>query len=199
MSKKELFKNLLIFTQGSLMISMTKLGEFLETSSSKYCKVHSELKQFERFNSHLPARIIQLEYNAVTNSQYSRRETIKLKHGSAERKDVLEENICKVLLLTGVNIIPDGFHCCHHLKRLDRVIAKLKSCKHKQSIMFNCKNLRTKYLEINSLNFWEDFLLVKVYFIKISSLYINPNNLWVPERCTLPGFSVSIPYKCIIS
>ena len=92
MSKKELFKNLLIFTQGSLMISMTKLGEFLETSSSKYCKVHSELKQFERFNSHLPARIIQLEYNAVTNSQYSRRETIKLKHGSAETKDVLEEN-----------------------------------------------------------------------------------------------------------
>ena len=48
--------------------------------------------------THLLARIIQLERNAVTNSQYSRREAIELNPVPADiTEDVLEENICKAL------------------------------------------------------------------------------------------------------
>ena len=44
----------------------------------------------------------------VTNSQYSRRETIELNLVPADiTEDVLEENICKALSLTGVNIVPN--------------------------------------------------------------------------------------------
>ena len=70
---------------------------------SKYNKVYSELQQCKSYNSHLLTRIIQLERNAVTNSQYSRRETIELNPVPAEiHEDVLEDSICKALSLTGV-------------------------------------------------------------------------------------------------
>ena len=44
----------------------------------------AELQQCKTFNPHLLTRIIQLECNTVTNSQYSRRETIELNPVSAD-------------------------------------------------------------------------------------------------------------------
>ena len=87
-------------------------------------------------NSHLLTRIIQLERNAVTNSQYSRRETIELNPVPADiTEDVLEENICKALSLTGVNIVLNDLHTCHRMKTTDRVIVKFKCCKQKNYVM----------------------------------------------------------------
>ena len=63
---------------------LTDLSERFNKVTSKYDKVYSELQQCKSFNSHLLARIIQLERNAVTNSQYSRRETIKLNPAPTE-------------------------------------------------------------------------------------------------------------------
>ena len=49
-----------------------------------------------------------MERNAVTNSQYSRRETIELNPVPAEiHEDVLEDSICKALSLTEVNVVPE--------------------------------------------------------------------------------------------
>ena len=45
-----------------------KFNEFV----SKYDEVNSELLQYKKCNSHLMSRVIQLEQNAVANSQYSR-------------------------------------------------------------------------------------------------------------------------------
>ena len=59
----------------------TKLSNLEEKFNDfllKYGNLNSELQQCKKFNSHLLTRIIQLECNAVTNSQYSRRETIEL-------------------------------------------------------------------------------------------------------------------------
>lgn len=50
-------------------------GNFNELTS-KYGKVYPELQQCISFNSHLLTEIIQLESNAVTNSQYSSIETL---------------------------------------------------------------------------------------------------------------------------
>ena len=65
------------------------------------------MQQCKSFNSHLLNRIIQLDRNAVTNSQYSRRETIEVNHVHAEIQDVLEASVCKALSLTEVNIAPE--------------------------------------------------------------------------------------------
>ena len=94
---------------------------------SKYGNVNSELQQCKRFNSHLLTRIIQLEHNAVTNSQYIRKETIELNPMPADiTEDVLGESICKALSLTGVNVVPNDLHVCHRMKRTDRVIVEFK-------------------------------------------------------------------------
>ena len=72
-------------------------------------KVYSELQQCKSFNPDLLTRIIQLESNTVTNSQYSRRETIELNPVPAEiHEGILEESICKALSLTGVNVVPEN-------------------------------------------------------------------------------------------
>ena len=120
----------------------------------KYDNVNSELQQCKKFNSHLLTRIIQLECNAVTNSQYSRRETIELNPVPADiTEDVLEENICKALSLTGVNVVPNDLHACHRMKRTDRVIVKFKCRKQKNSVMYKRKNLGNKSQEHSNLKF----------------------------------------------
>lgn len=68
-----------------------------------------------------------MECNAVIDSQYSRGETIASNPVPAEIKDdLLEEYICKALLLTGGNIIPDYLQDCHWMKMLEKVTVKLK-------------------------------------------------------------------------
>ena len=84
------------------------MSEEFNESSSKYNKVHSELQQSKMFNSHLLTKVIQLERKAVTYSKYSRRETIELNRVPANiAEDILEENVCKASLLTGVNLNPN--------------------------------------------------------------------------------------------
>ena len=107
-----------------------KFNDFL----SKYNSVNSELQQYKKLNSHLLTRTIQLEHNVVTNSQYSRRETIELNPVPADiTEDVLEENIYKTLSLTGVNVVPNDLHAYHQMKRTDRVIVKFKCRKQKHN------------------------------------------------------------------
>ena len=68
-----------------------------------------------------------MERNTVTNSQYSRRETVKLNPVPAEiHKDSFEESIFKALSLTGVNVVLEYLHACHRMKKSGRVIVKFK-------------------------------------------------------------------------
>ena len=100
--------------------------------------------------------IIQLGRNAVTNSQYSRREKTEVNPVPAEiQDDVLETSICKALSLTGVNAAPGDLHTCHRMKRSDRVIIQFKCRKQKQSVMYKHKNLGTKSQEFLNLTLWE--------------------------------------------
>ena len=46
-------------------------------------------------------------------------------------EDILEENICKALSLTGVNVNSNDLQACHRMKRTDRAIAKFKCRKQK--------------------------------------------------------------------
>ena len=102
-------------------------SSFVNDINTKLTKVNSELQQCKKFNSHLLTRIIQLEGNAVRNSQYSRSEAIELHPVPADiTEDVLEESICKALSLTGGNLVLNDLHACHQMKRTDRVLVKFK-------------------------------------------------------------------------
>ena len=117
MSKEKLIQELTDVNSSFVNDIKTKLSNLEGTFNnflSKYDNVNSELEQCKKFNSHLLTRIIQLQRNAVTNSQYSKRETMELNPVPADiTEDVLEENICKALSLTGVNVVPNDLHACH--------------------------------------------------------------------------------------
>ena len=68
-------------------------------------------------------------------------------------EDVLEENICKPLSLTGVNVVPNDLHACHRMKRSGRVIVKFKCRKQKNYVMCKRKNLGNKSQELSNLKF----------------------------------------------
>ena len=157
MSKEELIQELSDINSSfvnDINAKLTGLSEKFNEFTSKYDKVYSELQQCKSFNSHLLDRIIQLEHNAVTNSQYSRRETFEVNPVPAEiQDDVLEASVCKGLSLTGVTVAPEDLHACHRMKRLDRVIIKCKCRKQKQSAMYKRKNLGTKSQELSNLKF----------------------------------------------
>ena len=113
-------------------VKVSDLTETFNEFTSKYDGVCFELQQCKSFNSHLLTRIILLERSVVTDSWYSRRETIELNYVPAEiQEDVSEESVCKALSLTGVNVVPEDLHAFHRMKRSDRLIVKLKCCKQK--------------------------------------------------------------------
>ena len=157
MNKEELIQELTDINSSfvnDINAKLTDLSERFNEFTSKYNKVYSELQQCKSFNSHLLTRIIQLERNAVTNSQYSRRETIELNPVPVEiYEDVLEESICKALSLTGVNVVPEDLRACHRMKRSDRLIVKFKCRKQKQLLIYKRKNLGTKSQELTNLKF----------------------------------------------
>ena len=155
--KEELIQELTnIFSSfvNNIDATLTDLSDRFNDFTSKYDKVYSELQQCKSYKSHLLTRIIQLERNAVTNSQYSRRETIEINPVPAEiHEDALEDSICKALSLTGVNVVPEDLQACHRMKRSDRVIVKFKCRKQKQSLIYKRKNLGTKSQELTNLKF----------------------------------------------
>ena len=87
MSKEELIQeltNIKSSFDNNINAKLTDLSDRFNEFTSKHDKVYSELQQCKSYNSHLLTRIIQLERNTVTNSLYSRRETIELNPVSAE-------------------------------------------------------------------------------------------------------------------
>ena len=153
MSKEELIQELIninLSFVNDINAKLTDLSDRFNEFTSKYDKVYFELQQCKSYNFHLLTRIIQLERNAVTNSQYSRLEAIELNPVPPKiHEDALEDSICKALSLTGVNVVPEDLQACDRMKRSDRV--KFKCRKQKQSLMYKRKNLGTKSQEFTNV------------------------------------------------
>ena len=66
---------------------------------------------------------------------------------------VLEDTICKALLLTGQEVVPEDLHACHRMSNRDRVIVKFKDRKLKHDVQKKRKNLDQKSLELSRLTF----------------------------------------------
>ena len=149
MSKEELIQELADINSSfvnDINAKLTDLSGKFNEFTSNYDNVYSELQQCKSFNSHLLIRFIRLERNAITNSQYSRRETTKLNPVPAEiNEDVLKESIC--------NVVPEDSQACDRIKRSDRVIVKFKCRKQKHSLMYKRKNLGLKSQELKNSKF----------------------------------------------
>ena len=73
MSKEELIQELTNINSSfvnDINAKLTDLSEGLTSLHQSYDNVYSELQQCKSCHSHLLTRIIQLERNSVTNSQY---------------------------------------------------------------------------------------------------------------------------------
>ena len=75
-SRNELVEELVRLSDVSSKLS--ELTEKLNDFVSKHDKVYPELQISRNCNNHLLQRIRQVELNAVTNSQYHRRETLEI-------------------------------------------------------------------------------------------------------------------------
>ena len=106
MSKEELIEQLV--SHDDIAAKLSELNKRSDEFSDKYEALHFELKITKNCNSLLLERVYQLERNAVSNSQYHRRETLEINPVlSAIQDNILEETECQALSLTGVNVSPD--------------------------------------------------------------------------------------------
>ena len=76
MSKEELIEQLV--SHDDIAAKLSELTKRFDEFSDKYEALHSELKITQNCNSLLLERVYQLERNAVSNSQYHRRETLEI-------------------------------------------------------------------------------------------------------------------------
>ena len=115
-------------------------------------------------NTLLRHQIIQLERNAVNNTQYYRRECIEV--NPVVPRDigdkVLEESACKAISLSGNEVVaPNDLHACYQLKNKDRVILRFKEKKSKQSIQITRNVFQQKSLELSQLKFSGKLIISK--------------------------------------
>ena len=125
MSRDEFVEKLLKLSDVSTKIS--ELTENFNDFVSKHDEIYSELQISGNCHNHLLQRIIQLERNAMTDSQYHRREITEINPVPESLEDeILKKNVCKALSLPDVNVTPEQLHLCHHLQKRNRAIVKFK-------------------------------------------------------------------------
>ena len=136
------------------------LNDRFDTFSAKHEELKSDLFIIKNCNTLLHQLIIQLERNAVKNTQYHRRESLKVNPVSRDIVDnVVEETVCRAISLTGLEVTLDDFHACHRLKNRKIKILKFKDRKLKHSIQINKKILQEKSLELSQLKFSGKFFI----------------------------------------
>lgn len=145
MSKEELIEEIM---------SISDLHKRFDDFEAKYAEISSQLAIVKTVNSRLLDRIMYLEKNTLSTSQYHRRETIEINPVPHDIDDqVLEDTVCEALSLTGHTVTPDDLQACHRLKRKDRVIVKFSSRKLKNKIVKDRKKLNEKGRDLTNLKF----------------------------------------------
>ena len=132
LSKEELIEELIIVD--NITSKIFDLTNRFDNFLRRFEVVSSDLAITRNCNRLLTERVVQLERNAVTNTQYHQRESVKV-------NPVPPLNICEALSLTGHEVKPNDLQACHRLKKKESVIVKFKCRKLKQNVLVNWKNL----------------------------------------------------------
>ena len=121
------------------------LTNWFDDFVGKYEKLRSELVISKNCNCLLVNRIINLERNALRNTQYIRKEMLEINHVPHSIDNVeIEEKVCEALSLTGTKVKPDDFDACHRMKKKDKVIIKFKNRKQRNDVTLKRKELSQK-------------------------------------------------------
>ena len=158
LSKDELIDELMSIedTYSKLVNLTTRFDDF----TRRFEILSSELAVSKNCNWLLSEWIIQLERNAVKNTQYHQHKSIEINPVPASiSNEELEDNVCKALSLIGHEVIPDDLQACHRLKKKEIVIVKFKSRKQKQNILIDRKNLCNKSENLTQLKFAGKFFI----------------------------------------
>ena len=117
--------------------------------------MQSELVISKNWNSLLVNCIINLERNALSNAQDTRREILKINPVPYLINNAdLEEKVCKALSLTGTKVKLDDLDACHRMKKKDKVIIiKFKNRKQRNDVIFKWKELNSKGDDVPALPF----------------------------------------------
>ena len=158
LSKEELIEELISVEDISSKLS--DLTSHFNNFLRRYETLSSELTVSKNCNRFLNEKIVRLERNAINSGQYHHCESLEINPVPATiGDDVLGSSVCRALSLASHEVKPDDLQACHHSKKKDTVIVKLKCSKHKHSIFINRKNLCNKLDVLTQLNFSGRFFI----------------------------------------
>ena len=150
------------------------LTDWFDDFVGKYNKLQSELIISKNCNSSLVNRIINLERNALSNTQCIRREMLELNPVPHSMNNVdLEKKVCEGLSLTDTKVKPDDLDACHRIKKKDKVIIKFKNRKQRNNVVFKRKELNSKEDDLLALQFGRSCLLTTACVLKTRFSVIN--------------------------
>ena len=134
LSKEELIEELIIVD--NITSKIFDLTNRFDTFLRRFEVFSSDLAITRNCNRLLTERVVQLERNAVTNTQYYQQESVKVNPVPPSVSDeVLELNICEALSLTGHEVKSNDLQAFHRLKKKESVIVKFKCRKLKQNVI----------------------------------------------------------------
>ena len=154
LTREELIEELLQISDVSCQLKA--LNDRFDTFAAKHEELEFDFLITNICNTLLHHWIIQLEWNAVRNTQYHQIESLEVNLVPCDTGDnVLEETVCRAISLTGHEVTPDDLHMCHQLKNNDRVILKFKDRKLKPLYPNNQKSSPAKFVGAVSIKiFW---------------------------------------------
>ena len=152
LTREELIEELLQISDISCQLKA--LNDRFDNFAAKHEELKSDLLITKHCDTLLHQQIIQLERNAVNNTQCHWRESLEVNSVPREIEDnILEETVCRAIPLTEHEVTPGDLDTCHQLKNKDREILKFKDRKLKRSIQICRKVLQQKSLELSQLKF----------------------------------------------
>ena len=132
--------------------SLEALSKDMKEILGKFTKMEAEISSVRQENATLKCKMVELERQAASNSQYSRRESFELCGlPSSVTSDALETKVCQILSTIDVTIASDEIEAIHRLHDNNKVIVKLSKRK-KWYEIFQNKN-KLKNLDTSTLGF----------------------------------------------
>ena len=157
LSREELVEELIKYS--NIADQIKTLTEWFDEFVGKYEKLQSEIVISKNCNS-LLVNHINLERNALSNAQYTRREMLVINPVPHSINNVdLEEKVCEALSLTGTKFKPDDLDACHRMKKKEKVIIKFKNRKQRNDVIFKRKELKSKGDDLLALQFGQSMFI----------------------------------------
>ena len=143
LSKKEIIEE--YFKLSSIAVQLKNIETKIESLSSDNKKLEAQLAIERNCHNLILKKMIRVERNQLSTSQYLRRESLELNSIPLEISDQeLEEKMCQALSLTGQAVSKSDLQDLHRLKSKQRLIVKFKDRKIRKEVYSRRRALKGK-------------------------------------------------------